>query len=32
MKYNIIRAMLDLSIIFKSKYYDEMTVENNMFL
>lgn len=32
MKYNIIKALLDLNIIFKSKYYDEMTVENNMFL
>lgn len=32
MKYPIIKAMLDLNIIFKSKYYDEMTVEHNFYL
>lgn len=31
MKCNIIRAMLDLNILFKSKYYNHMNVEHYMY-
>jgi hypothetical protein len=31
MKFNIICAMLDLNIIFKSKYYDELTLEHGLY-
>lgn len=31
MKNNIIRAMLDLNIIFKSKYYNDMTLEHQLY-
>lgn len=31
MKYNIIRAMLDTNILFKSKYYDELDVEHYLY-
>lgn len=31
MKYNIVRAMLDLNIIFKSKYYSEVNVEHLLY-
>ena len=31
MKQNIIRALLDLNIIFKSKYYDELSFEHGMY-
>jgi hypothetical protein len=31
MKYPIVRAMLDLNIVFKSKYYTEMNVEHMLY-
>ncbi len=31
MKFNIIRALLDLNILFKSKYYDEMSLEHGIY-
>jgi hypothetical protein len=31
MKLNIIRAMLDLNILFKSKYYDELSLEHGLY-
>lgn len=31
MKYNIIKALLDQNILFKSKYYDELTLEHPMY-
>ena len=31
MKTNIIKALLDLNILFKSKYYDYMTVEHELY-
>lgn len=32
LRYNIIRALLDYNIIFKSKYYDQVTVEHVFYL
>lgn len=31
MKNNIVKALLDLNIIFKSKYYEEITVEHELY-
>ena len=32
LRYNIMRALLDYNIIFKSKYYDQVTVEHVFYL
>jgi len=31
MNLNVIRALLDLNILFKSKYYDELSLEHGLY-
>ena len=31
MNLNVIRAMLDMNILFKSKYYDELSLEHGIY-
>ena len=31
MKFNMIKALLDSNILFKSKYYDELNVEHQLY-